>query len=127
MSNFLGGAFQYVAIGEALPDKEVHRDIGANQSEVCVRRGDHAGDRYEQFSRRSFFMTPLVFLTDFGTDDGAVSAMYGVAYGVDPELAVAHANVVRLGEAALVDGHRHAVQGIDIDQRFPNKKGLTVM
>ena len=31
-------------------------------------------------------MTPLVFLTDFGTDDGAVSAMYGVAYGVDPEL-----------------------------------------
>ena len=31
-------------------------------------------------------MAPLVFLTDFGMDDGAVSAMYGVAYGVDPAL-----------------------------------------
>lgn len=33
-------------------------------------------------------MAPLVFLTDFGTDDGAVSAMYGVAYGVDPGLKI---------------------------------------
>ena len=31
-------------------------------------------------------MRPLVFQTDFGLDDGAVSAMYGVAYSVDPEL-----------------------------------------
>ncbi len=30
----------------------------------------------------------LVLLTDFGTADGAVSAMHGVAYGVDPTLAV---------------------------------------
>ena len=27
---------------------------------------------------------PLVFQSDFGYVDGAVSAMYGVAYGVDP-------------------------------------------
>lgn len=31
-------------------------------------------------------MRPLVFQTDFGLDDGAVSAMYGVAYSVDPAL-----------------------------------------
>ena len=30
--------------------------------------------------------TPLVLLTDFGTADGAVSAMHGVAFGVDPKL-----------------------------------------
>ena len=30
----------------------------------------------------------LVLLTDFGTSDGAVSAMHGVAYGVDPHLVV---------------------------------------
>lgn len=30
----------------------------------------------------------LVLLTDFGTSDGAVSAMHGVAYGVDPTLVV---------------------------------------
>jgi len=29
---------------------------------------------------------PLVFQSDFGTADGAVSAMYGVAYGVAPDL-----------------------------------------
>lgn len=32
---------------------------------------------------------PLVLQTDFGTGDGAVSAMYGVAYGVDVDLKVA--------------------------------------
>lgn len=31
-------------------------------------------------------MKPLVFQTDFGIEDGAVSAMYGVAYGVDAGL-----------------------------------------
>jgi S-adenosylmethionine hydrolase len=31
----------------------------------------------------------LVLQTDFGTSDGAVSAMHGVAYGVDPNLTVA--------------------------------------
>ena len=31
-------------------------------------------------------MYPLVFQTDFGLVDGAVSAMYGVAYSVDPSL-----------------------------------------
>lgn len=31
-------------------------------------------------------MKPLVFQTDFGLGDGAVSAMYGVAYSVDPNL-----------------------------------------
>lgn len=31
-------------------------------------------------------MKPLVFQTDFGTEDGAVSAMYGVAYTVDAGL-----------------------------------------
>lgn len=31
-------------------------------------------------------MKPLVFQTDFGLGDGAVSAMYGVAYSVDPGL-----------------------------------------
>jgi S-adenosylmethionine hydrolase len=32
--------------------------------------------------------SPLVLMTDFGTADGAVSAMHGVAYGVDPSLNV---------------------------------------
>ena len=32
--------------------------------------------------------TPLVLMTDFGTADGAVSAMHGVAYGVDPKLTI---------------------------------------
>ena len=31
---------------------------------------------------------PLVFQSDFGTQDGAVSAMYGVAYTVAPELKI---------------------------------------
>ena len=31
---------------------------------------------------------PLIFQTDFGLDDGAVSAMYGVAYSVDQNLVV---------------------------------------
>ncbi|MBQ1207479.1 MAG: S-adenosyl-l-methionine hydroxide adenosyltransferase family protein [Lachnospiraceae bacterium] len=33
-------------------------------------------------------MKPLVFMTDFGLVDGAVSAMYGVAYSVMPELKI---------------------------------------
>lgn len=33
-------------------------------------------------------MNPLVFQTDFGLVDGAVSAMYGVAYTVDPNLRI---------------------------------------
>lgn len=33
-------------------------------------------------------MTPLVFQTDFGLVDGAVSAMYGVAYTVNPNLRI---------------------------------------
>lgn len=33
---------------------------------------------------------PLVFQSDFGTVDGAVSAMYGVAYGVDPSLLISN-------------------------------------
>lgn len=35
-------------------------------------------------------MKPLVFQSDFGTVDGAVSAMYGVAYGVDPRLVISN-------------------------------------
>ena len=31
-------------------------------------------------------MNHLVFQTDFGLVDGAVSAMYGVAYSVNPDL-----------------------------------------
>ncbi len=33
---------------------------------------------------------PLIFQTDFGTVDGAVSAMYGVAYGVDEGLNISN-------------------------------------
>ena len=33
-------------------------------------------------------MFPLVYQTDFGLVDGAVSAMYGVAYSVNPELRI---------------------------------------
>ena len=33
---------------------------------------------------------PLVFQSDFGYADGAVSAMYGVAYGVDPKLLISN-------------------------------------
>jgi S-adenosylmethionine hydrolase len=32
--------------------------------------------------------TPLVLMSDFGLEDGAVAAMHGVALGVDPELSV---------------------------------------
>ena len=35
-------------------------------------------------------MRPLVFQSDFGTADGAVSAMYGVAYGVEPRLLISN-------------------------------------
>lgn len=35
-------------------------------------------------------MKPLVFQSDFGTADGAVSAMYGVAYGVEPKLLISN-------------------------------------
>ena len=31
---------------------------------------------------------PLVLQSDFGTADGAVSAMYGVAFGVDPDIRI---------------------------------------
>jgi S-adenosylmethionine hydrolase len=40
------------------------------------------------WSARGFANSPLVLLTDFGTQDGAVSAMKGVAYSVSPELLV---------------------------------------
>ena len=33
-------------------------------------------------------MYPLVYQTDFGLVDGAVSAMYGVAYSVNPQLRI---------------------------------------
>ncbi|MEG1875445.1 MAG: S-adenosyl-l-methionine hydroxide adenosyltransferase family protein, partial [Angelakisella sp.] len=33
-------------------------------------------------------MNPLIYQTDFGLGDGAVSAMYGVAHGVCPQLAI---------------------------------------
>ena len=33
-------------------------------------------------------LKPLILQTDFGTADGAVSAMYGVAYSVCPELRI---------------------------------------
>lgn len=33
-------------------------------------------------------MKPLILQSDFGTADGAVSAMYGVAYGVHPDLKI---------------------------------------
>ena len=33
-------------------------------------------------------MKPLILQSDFGTADGAVSAMYGVAYSVHPELKI---------------------------------------
>ena len=35
---------------------------------------------------------PLIFQSDFGRVDGAVSAMYGVAYGVDTELLISLQN-----------------------------------
>ena len=35
-----------------------------------------------------FWLYPLVFQTDFGLVDGAVSAMYGVAYSVHPDLRI---------------------------------------
>ena len=40
------------------------------------------------FSRIGIARSPLVLLTDFGTQDGAVSAMKGVAYGVSQDLLV---------------------------------------
>jgi S-adenosylmethionine hydrolase len=40
------------------------------------------------FSTQAAARAPLVLLTDFGVQDGAVSAMKGVAYSVSPELLV---------------------------------------
>jgi len=40
------------------------------------------------FSAMAFAKAPLVLMTDFGLKDGAVSAMRGVAFGVDPSLNV---------------------------------------
>jgi S-adenosylmethionine hydrolase len=40
------------------------------------------------FSACAHARTPLVLLTDFGTQDGAVSAMKGVAYGVSQDLLI---------------------------------------
>lgn len=40
------------------------------------------------FSAFAFAKAPLVLMTDFGLKDGAVSAMRGVAFGVDPTLNV---------------------------------------
>jgi hypothetical protein len=40
------------------------------------------------FSAVAFAKAPLVLMTDFGLKDGAVSAMRGVAFGVDPTLNV---------------------------------------
>src|ERR1051325_5565150 len=37
---------------------------------------------------QAFAADALVLMTDFGTADGAVSAMRGVAFGVDPKLGV---------------------------------------
>ena len=36
--------------------------------------------------RKEKMMKPLILQSDFGTADGAVSAMYGVAYGVSQDL-----------------------------------------
>ncbi|HEY6644027.1 S-adenosyl-l-methionine hydroxide adenosyltransferase family protein [Povalibacter sp.] len=36
----------------------------------------------------AFAKAPLVFMTDFGVRDGAVSAMKGVAYGISPDLLI---------------------------------------
>lgn len=33
-------------------------------------------------------MHPLIFQSDFGLSDGAVSAMYGVACSVDPDIRI---------------------------------------
>lgn len=40
------------------------------------------------FAATASARAPLVLLTDFGTQDGAVSAMKGVAYSVSPELQI---------------------------------------
>src|ERR1700686_2987632 len=40
------------------------------------------------FSAPTPARTPLVLITDFGTQDGAVSAMKGVAYSVSPDLLI---------------------------------------
>jgi S-adenosylmethionine hydrolase len=47
-------------------------------STLMMAQADAAGDK-----------SALVLQSDFGTSDGAVSAMHGVAYGVDPTLVVA--------------------------------------
>jgi S-adenosylmethionine hydrolase len=36
----------------------------------------------------------LVFQSDFGLSDGAVSAMYGVAYSVDPSLKISDLHMI---------------------------------
>ena len=46
-------------------------------------------------------MKPLVFQSDFGLVDGAVSAMYGVAYSVNPDLKMHDLTQVETG---LSDG-----------------------
>jgi S-adenosylmethionine hydrolase len=43
---------------------------------------------FSGWSAAALAHSPLVLLTDFGTQDGAVSAMKGVAYGVSPDLLI---------------------------------------
>ena len=43
---------------------------------------------YVEKSEEVTMKKPLVLQSDFGLADGAVSAMYGVAYGVDPEIKI---------------------------------------
>src|SRR5262249_39778731 len=66
----------------------------------CNRRGSHRSlCRIHAFPMKKILLfllltvfarasAPLVIQTDFGTKDGAVAAMRGVAVGVDPHLAI---------------------------------------
>jgi S-adenosylmethionine hydrolase len=56
--------------------------LGFNFSRSCVLLGLIA------WSTLATARSPLVFLTDFGTQDGAVSAMKGVAYGISQDLLI---------------------------------------
>jgi S-adenosylmethionine hydrolase len=47
-----------------------------------------AGPAFAQAADTPVHKNALVLMTDFGTSDGAVSAMRGVAFGVDPTLSV---------------------------------------
>ena len=70
------------------------------------------------WSALGFARSPLVLLTDFGTQDGAVSAMKGVAYGVSPDLLVEPESEQTISRRSFGYLNEHITQGAHAPNTF---------